>query len=149
MIKNPVFKAIPLLARHEGRWRGTYRFIRPDMSLIDQYDFEILVEFPTGEGCDYRQTSHYRWPNGKTQDVMFEGQCKGERLVWDTARISGAMWAVDETTLYLNFHMKQDPDLKVFEMIQLSSCSEKRARTWHWLRGGTLEKITLVDEQRV
>ena len=26
---------MPLLARHEGAWTGTYRFIMPQMSLLD------------------------------------------------------------------------------------------------------------------
>lgn len=148
--KNPVPNAIPLLARHMGRWVGTYRFIKPDLTLLDQYDFDILVELPEGEpGCHYRQTSSYTWPDGRADRLVFEAECIENRIIWDAPRIAGKMWAIDDTTLYLTFYMKHDPSLVVHEMIQLSKCGQNRARTWHWLRDGAVEKLTLVDEKRV
>jgi hypothetical protein len=57
---------LPLLARHEGIWEGTYRFITPQLAVNDQYDFRITVSFPDdGQGgITYRQESAYRWSDG-------------------------------------------------------------------------------------
>ena len=37
---------MPLLARHEGTWEGTYRFITPQLELLDEYDFRIQRAVP-------------------------------------------------------------------------------------------------------
>lgn len=139
-----------LLSRHVGIWSGQYRHIRPDLSVIDHHAFTITVEMPEDGSCSYRQSSHYDWPDGRTQDLVFEADfAPGEdRLVWDNGRIAGEMYALDQQTLYLHFRFAHDPDVQVCEMIQLSACGRDRARTWHWLRKDKLEKLTLVDERR-
>ena len=148
MAGNPIHTAIPLLARHAGVWQGTYRHIRPDLSVIDQHDFRITVEFPEDGSCHYRQSSHYWWPDGRTDDIVFEADCKGDRLVWDNGRINGRLWQLDDRTLYLTFGFNADPAVVIYEMIQLGANGDDRARTWHWLRDDKLFQLTLVDEAR-
>ena len=145
---NPIPKELPLLARHAGTWEGTYRHIAPDFSLIDSHHFRILVEFPEEGSCHYRQSSHYWWEDGRTQDIIFEALCSDGKLRWDNNRIHGELWAVDDMTLYLSFGFADDPEVTIYEMIQLSPCGQHRARTWHWLRAGELFQITLVEESR-
>ena len=139
-----------LLERHAGVWVGRYRHVTPALEVIDAHDFRIRVELPNDDSCGYRQSSVYTWPDGRTQDLLFEADFEqgGERLSWDNGRIAGAMHAIDEETLYLNFVFADAPDQKVCEMIQLSACGRHRARTWHWLRAGELERLTLVNEVR-
>jgi hypothetical protein len=52
---------ILLLARHEGMWARTYRFVTPQMKLLDQQDFRIYVTLPEDGrgGWTYRQESLY------------------------------------------------------------------------------------------
>jgi hypothetical protein len=138
---------LPLLVRHAGVWAGRYRFIAPDLTLLDTYAFRIRVSFP--DDVTYRQDSDYRWDDGRTQSLSFDGRLNGDRVVFDHGRIAGAIWAVDDTTLYLRFGFAAQPDTQVFEMIQLSADGQSRARTWHWLRDGVLFQTTLVDEARV
>lgn len=141
---------LPLLARHEGVWAGTYSFVTPGLEVLDRYDFRIRVSFPEdGKGRrTYRQESDYRWPDGRTQSLVFEGELEGEAIVFDNGRIAGRMWAVDERTLYLTFGFTEQPGVEVCEMIQLSADGGSRARTWHWFRDEALFQITLVDERR-
>jgi len=147
---NPVRSRLPLLYRHKGLWRGRYWFVDPDFRLIDSYAFEIECSFPDDEaGVHYRQTSHYRWDDGRTQAVVFEARLQGDRLCWDNGRIAGRMWAVDDETLYLRFRFHDRPAVHVTEMIQLSPCGQHRARTWHWFRDQRLFQRTLVKEARV
>ncbi len=141
---------MPLLARHEGVWRGRYRHVTPAFETIDEHDFRIVVELPRDDSCSYRQTSHYRWLDGRTEDRVFEADYSpGENcLTWDNGRIAGRLLELDDTTLYLTFSFSGEPSATVCEMIQLSPCSQHRARTWHWFRDGRLTQLTLVDEWR-
>jgi predicted dehydrogenase len=145
---NPVRQYIPLLARHAGVWEGRYRHIDPDGREQETCLFRIAVEFPD-EGAAYRQTSHYWWPDGRTDQLIFEAQYADGRLHWDSGRIRGSLWALDDMSFYLRFAFTEDPGSEVCEMIQLSADGEHRARTWHWFRGGRLWRITLVSERRV
>lgn len=142
---------MPVLARHEGVWEGTYRFITPHLQVVDQYDFHIEVSFPDDShgGITYRQLSHYDWPDGRTGDIDFEAQFQGGQVVFDTEAISGRMWEIDSNTLYLTFGFPDQPGIKVCEMIQLAENNKDRARTWHWFKDEVLFQLTLVEEQRI
>jgi len=145
---NPIYAEIPLLARHAGTWSGVYSHVRPDLSVVDRHRFTISVELPQDEAFHYRQTSRYWWEDGRTRDVVFDARCENGRLVWDNGRIRGALWQLDDATLYLWFGFHDDPDVVIYEMMQLSPDGQARARTWHWLRHHRLFQITLVDEAR-
>lgn len=142
---------MPLLARHEGVWAGTYRFISPQLDLLDQYDFRIRVSFPDDSdgGRTYRQESHYTWPDGREQHLEFEALYTGNGVVELAGPLTGKMWELDDRTIYLNFAFADEPDVDVCEMIQLAANNVDRARTWHWFRAGKLFQLTLVDERRV
>ena len=141
---------MPLLARHEGIWIGTYRFVTPQLALLDEYNFRIHVSFPDDGkgGITYRQESYYTWPDGREQELMFEAEYDGNGQVTFAGQISGRMWELDERTIYLNFWFEDQPEIDVCEMIQLAENNNDRARTWHWFKGGKLFQLTLVDERR-
>ena len=52
-------------------------------------------------------------------------------------------------TTVLNWTRTGDPDLYLYEMIQISDCGTKRARTWHWFKNDELFSRTLVDERKI
>ena len=141
---------MPLLARHEGTWAGTYRFITPQMKLLDQYDFRINVTFPNeGKGgITYRQESFYTWPNGNQRDLAFEGTYDAGKVVF-ADRIAGSITELDDRTLNVHFWFIDQPDVDVCEAIHLGANNQDRARTWHWFKNGKLFQLTLVDEVRV
>ena len=140
---------MPLLARHEGTWAGTYRFITPQMKLLDQYDFKINVSFPDDgkDGLTYRQESFYTWPDGRARSLVFDATYANGRAVFD-GRISGSVRELDDRTLYVHFCFEDQPGVDVCEMIQLAANNIDRGRTWHWFKDGKLFQITLVDEHR-
>jgi hypothetical protein len=146
---NPIAMDIPLLARNAGAWEGIYRHVAPDLTLLDRHRFRIEVELPENESFHYRQTSHYWWDDGRSQNFVFEAKCRNARLEWDTGRIKGELAQLDDMTLYLRFGFRAQPEIEVFEMIQLSPDGRDRARSWHWLRAGKLYQLTLVEEQRM
>jgi hypothetical protein len=142
---------MPLLARHEGVWKGTYRFVTPQLELLDQYDFKIIVSFPDDAqgGITYRQESHYTWLDGREQQLDFEAQYTDNGRVEFGGRLHGSMFELDDRTLYLSFGFDDQPGVDVCEMIQLAPNNRDRARTWHWIKNGRLFQLTLVDEHRV
>jgi hypothetical protein len=144
-------REMPLLARHAGVWAGTYRFVTPQLELLDQYDFRIRVSFPDDAegGITYRQESHYSWPDGHEQDLTFEAQYAGNGVVELADGLAGHIRELDDRTIYLNFSFDDQPGVDVCEMIQLAHNNNDRARTWHWFKDGKLFQLTLVDERRV
>ena len=144
-------REMPLLARHAGTWAGTYRFVTPELELLDRYDFRIDVSFPDDNdgGITYRQQSYYSWPDGRREELTFEAQYVGEGVVSWSGRIAGRMIEIDDRSLYLTFSFADRPGVDVCEMIQLAPNNRDRARTWHWFENQKLFQLTLVNERRV
>ena len=46
----------------------------------------------------------------------------------------------------LNWVRTGEPDMYLYEMIQLSADSTSRARTWHWFKKDRCFQRTLIDE---
>jgi hypothetical protein len=49
----------------------------------------------------------------------------------------------------LYWQRQGDPDLYLYEMIQISDDGQSRCRTWHWIRNGKLETRTAIQEKLV
>jgi hypothetical protein len=137
-----------LMTRHRGIWEGLYTHLDANTHrIVEQQMFRIRAEYFTHHHPSYRQTSHYWWPDGREQELMYEGSMHGDALQIDNGRIWGHCRAISVDTLYMEFGYTATPDLRIAEMLQLSDDGKHRARTWHWLRSGVLERITLVREQ--
>lgn len=140
----------PLLARNEGVWEGYYRYYDTSGEKTDEHKSRLLCRFPSPN--EYRQTNLYYWADGRKEVRDFPSRIDGDRLVFYTG-IDG--WAAEvpldehRRTLMLHWTRKGEPDLYLYEMIQLSDCGNFRARVWQWFRGGRLAQRTLVDERRV
>ncbi|MCC5863317.1 MAG: hypothetical protein JJU27_02800 [Gammaproteobacteria bacterium] len=145
---NPIAGKMPLFYRHRGWWEGEYVHCSPGMEIEDRYLFRIHAEFPDAGRPAYRQTSHYWWPDGREAQLSYEAELKGDRVVFDDGRIAGALWPIDDVTLYLRFGYHGQEDGYICEMLQLSPDGQHRARTWHWFEQHRLSRITLVNERR-
>ena len=144
---------MPILARHEGVWDGTYRYYDAEGEKTDEHTSRLICRF-TDEGIHpYHQTNYYRWPDGQTEERDFPAFLKNGRIEFDSDLIEG--WAGEielddfKRTIMLNWVRKGDPDLYLYEMIQISDCGLYRHRIWHWYREGRLLQRTAIDEQKV
>jgi hypothetical protein len=152
MTGNALKRIMPLLARHEGVWEGTYRQYDAQGRLTDEHASRLLCRFPD-TGHAYHQTNYYRWSDGRTETRDFPALVRDGRLIWDNAFIKG--WAADVAlddfarTTMLNWVRTGEPDLYLYEMIQLSDDGQARARVWQWFKADRLFQRTLVDERRV
>lgn len=139
---------MPVLARHEGDWKGSYILIDREGNLLDRHQSHLTCEFPTTGDVPYYQTNRYTWADGKQEEHRFPGAYHDKKLWFDTERIQGHAWEVDDLTVILWFSYKTMPDFYVYEMIQISACNNYRARTWQWFKNGQIFQRTLIQEER-
>ena len=144
---------MPLLARHEGVWDGTYRHYDAAGKLADEHQSRVVCRFPDEGSHAYVQTNQYNWADGRSQIRDFPAQWRDGRLWWDNELITG--WATElpmddkGRTMVLYWQFVADPGLYLYEMIQLSDCGKKRSRTWQWIRDGEIEARPALDEKLV
>jgi hypothetical protein len=144
-------EGMPLLARHDGEWEGTYTHVDPSGHVVDRHRSHLSCRFPKTGDFQYHQINTYTWDDGRSEVHEFPGSYDGYgRMHFDTERITGVTWALDENTLYLTWVFReQGADLRLFELIVLSDDGNHRCRTWQWVRGGRIEMRTLIDESRI
>jgi hypothetical protein len=144
---------MPLLARHEGEWRGRYVHVDRDGRVVDEHDSYLLCSFPQGGSHDYLQVNRYTWDDGRQEEHIFPGTYDGfGRMLFDTERMRGMTWGLDENAVYLTWRYKSaDPsvDQRLFELIVLSDDGQQRSRVWQWLEHGRCVRRTLIAETRV
>ncbi len=142
--------AMPLLARHEGVWEGYYRYYNADGDKIDEHKSRLICRIR--EDREYHQTNLYRWSNGERDTRDFPAEIRDGRLYFST-EIDGWAAAVDldehQRTMMLHWTRVDEPDLYLYEMIQISDDGDARARVWHWFKSDRLLQRTLVDERRI
>ncbi|TMR13430.1 DUF3598 domain-containing protein [Nonomuraea turkmeniaca] len=138
---------MPLLARHEGEWEGEYLHLGRDGTLLDRHRVRMTCRI-VGDDA-YHQVNRYTWDDGRTEVHEFPGAyLGGGRCGFDTDRLKGVFWEVDDSTIYLTWEYKGQP-LRLFEMIVLSADGKSRSRVWQWLEDGVCVRRTLIDERRV
>lgn len=139
---------MPVLVRHEGDWSGTYTLVDLQGNILDRHESHLTCEFPS-EDAHYYQTNRYTWSDGKKEEHKFRGIYRAKALWFDTERIKGKAWEVDDSTIILSFSHKGVPEMSLYEMIQISPCNNYRARTWHWFNNHKITCRTLIQEERM
>ena len=146
-------QTMPLLARNEGVWDGRYRYYNPAGDKIDEHRSRLVCRFPEGGSHPYHQTNHYTWSDGRTEVRDFPATYRDGRVWFDNELITG--WAAEvgldefNRSIMLYWERKGEPDLYLYEMIQVSDDGRSRCRTWQWIKGGKIHMRTLIDEEKV
>lgn len=143
-------EGMPTLAKHEGYWAGEYIYLDPAGKIIDQHRSHLSCLFPESGEFPYNQVNTYTWPDGRREVHEFPGTYDGYgRMNFDTERLKGVTWGLDENTIYLTWiYKEQGTDLRLFELIVLSDDGNNRCRTWQWVRNGKIEMRTIINETR-
>ena len=142
-------EGMPLLARHEGEWHGTYTHVDPEGNITDRHRSELVCSFPTEGEYPYFQTNKYTWDDGKEEFIEFPGSYRDGKLHFDTERISGYCWEVDDHAIVLTWKYVKDPSISLYELILLDDSGTNRTRTWHWIKDGVCFQRTLIDEKKI
>lgn len=141
--------AMPLLARHEGVWEGVYIHVDTDNKEIDRHKSRLQCLMPADGEYPYYQINTYTWDDGRTEEIHFPAAYRDGKIWWDTDRIVGSCWEINDQTIVLTWVRKDEPGAYLYEMIQLSADGNDRARTWHWFQNDELYQRTCIKEKRV
>lgn len=142
-------KDMPVLARHEGEWEGVYTHIDPECKIVDEHRSRLTCRFPEDGDYAYYQINRYLWDDGREEELHFPATYRDGRIWWDTERIEGSAWEIDERTVMLTWTRKEMSGSYLYEMIQLSEDGNHRGRTWHWFVDDRLVKRTCIRERRL
>ncbi|WP_373526080.1 DUF3598 family protein [Nostoc sp.] len=148
-MSNILREGMPVLARHEGDWAGTYTLIDTAGKILDSHESHLTCQFPENDPNTYYQINRYKWSNGKQEEHEFPGIYKDNKLWFDTERILGKAWEADDSIVILWFAYKTNPEMSLYEMIYISPDNNNRARTWHWFKNNQIFQRTLIQEQRL
>ena len=140
---------MPLLARHEGEWVGEYIHVDANNVELDRHASHLQCKFQDDATYPYYQINTYTWPDGRREEIHFPATYKDKQIWWDTERIFGRAWEIDDKTVVLTWTRKDSPGTYLYEMIQLSDDGNDRGRTWHWFEEDKLLKRTFIKERRV
>jgi len=145
---SSIREEMPVLVRHEGDWVGTYKLIDLEGNILDKHESHLTCQFPEDEPYAYYQINRYKWADGKLEEHQFPGTYRDKATWFDTERIDGKAWEVDDATIILRFGYKSIPNAYLYEMIQISPCNNYRSRTWHWFKNNQIYQRTLIQEER-
>ncbi len=146
---STIREEMPVLVRHEGDWEGTYTLIDTQGQIIDKHESHLTCQFPENSPYSYYQINRYKWPDGRQEEHQFPATYRDKAIWFDTERIQGKAWEVDNATIILWFSYKGMPGTYLYEMIQISSCNNYRARTWQWFKNDKIYQRTLIQEERM
>lgn len=146
---SDIREGMPVLTRHEGDWIGTYTLVDIEGKILDKHKSHLTCQFPADGDYSYYQINRYEWADGKKEEHKFPGTYRDKKLWFDTERIEGKAWEVDDLTIILWFSYKTIPNAYLYEMIQISPCNNYRSRTWHWFKDDRLFQRTLIQEERM
>ncbi len=62
---------MPLLARHEGEWGGTYTYVDRSGKVTDEHRSLLSCRLPDDGTWDYYQVNKYTWADGRTEEHRF------------------------------------------------------------------------------
>jgi hypothetical protein len=71
---------MPVLARHQGKWAGTYITVDNDGNILDKHASYLICEFPEDQPYHYFQTNRYTWSEDKVEEHQFPGTYRDKRL---------------------------------------------------------------------
>lgn len=140
---------MPVMARHEGSWEGSYIYVNLSGAIVDRHKAELFCTFPSEGAYPYYQINRYTWDDGRFEEIHFPGIYNNNRVWFDNERIKGSIWEIDRRSLVLTWTRKDIPGSYLYELVQLSSDNNHRTRTWHWFKEDSCFQRTLIQETRV
>ncbi|MBT4741029.1 MAG: hypothetical protein HOO09_11655, partial [Rhodospirillaceae bacterium] len=92
-----VRERLPVLARHEGVWDGTFRRVDADGQIVEEFQSRIIKRFLPDEFWPmiYHQTNIYDLPDGTKQVIDTKGKYIDGKVWFESERVDG--WQLDDT----------------------------------------------------
>ncbi len=144
---------MPVFARQEGIWQGVYRHYDASGGKADEHKSRSICRVLDTGPYPYHQTNYYSWADGREEVRDLLATVENGRICWETDFIIG--WAQElniddlKQTIISHWIRKDDADLRMYGMIQLSDCGQYRTGVGQWLKNDKAIQLTFFDEQRV
>ncbi|MBV6624883.1 MAG: DUF3598 domain-containing protein [Rivularia sp. (in: Bacteria)] len=145
---SKIQEEMPVLFRHRGEWQGICTVVDIQGIIIDEHESHLSCEFPEARDYCYSQINRYTWADGKQKQHHFTGIYQDKKLVFNTEYIVGKAWEFDDSTIILWLSYKRLSNIYLYEMINISPCSQYRFRTWQWYQDNQVFKRTSAQEKR-
>ena len=148
-------RRMPLNAKMEGVWEGTFRRVGPKGEIIEALPSRITVQLlPDGEAYDYRQINVLNPDSDEEQRIESYGKWDVDRLRFFNTRLEGWAKAVaadeaGQTAVFL-MEFKDGSGLTVSEVVSFRPGNpDVRMRATQYMRDGRIVRRTLIDEMKV
>ena len=148
-------RRMPLTAKMEGVWEGTFRRVGPKGEIIEALPSRIIVQLlPDGEAYDYRQINILNPGSDEEQRIESYGKWDVDRLRFFNGRLEGWAKAVaadeaGQTAVFL-MEFNDGSGLTVSEVVSFRPGDpDARMRATQYMREGRIVRRTLIDEIKV
>ncbi len=148
-------RRIPLTAKMEGVWEGTFRRVDPEGEIIETLPSRITVRLlPDGAAYDYHQINLLNPDSDEEQRIESHGKWDVDRLRFFNERLEGWAKAVaadeaGQTSVFL-MEFKDGSGLTVSEVVSFRPGDpDARMRATQYMRDGQIVRRTLIDEIKV
>jgi hypothetical protein len=130
-----------------GIWEGNYRRMRPDGSLIEEFDSRQVSR---AEGETWHEQITYRWADGrsKTMDFVAKLRADGVHEYDEDSLLRGRTYLTGAGQVIFPYFWHDKPGVTVLE-VQHYVRADKRTRVWQRFDGEDLTELMLIQERRV
>jgi len=138
------------LAGWAGVWEGSYEHRDASGTLLDRHASRQETRL---EGDLWFERIIYRWGADENSTAIeevldFRASFDGDQLCFDDPSFEGQAILVDERIVVFPYRWKGQPGLEIVETIVFPT-PDRRTRVWQSFKDGKLERVTLIQEERV
>jgi hypothetical protein len=130
-----------------GVWEGTYRRIRPDGSLIEEF---ASRQESRPDGGTWHEQITYRWADGRSKTMAFVAKLRADGVhVYDEdSLLRGRTFLTGAGQVIFPYAWHDKPGVNVLEVQHYISPS-RRTRVWQRFEEDQLVELTIIQELRV
>ena len=130
-----------------GVWRGTYRRMRPDGSLLEEFSSKQVSR---AEGDTWHEQITYRWADGrsKTMDFVAKLRADGVHEYDEDSLLRGRTYLTGAGQVIFPYSWHDKPGVNVLE-VQHYIRADKRTRVWQRFDDENLTELMIIQERRV
>ncbi len=129
-----------------GVWRGTYRRMRPDGSLLEEFSSKQVSR---AEGDTWHEQITYMWADGrsKTMDFVAKLRPDGVHVYDQDSLLQGRTYLTGAGQVIFPYSWHDKPNVKVLE-VQNYIRADKRTRIWQRFEDEELTEMMIIQEQK-
>ena len=135
------------IGKKGGVWEGSYRRMRPDGSLIEEF---ASRQVSRAQGDTWHEQITYRWADGRSKTMDFVARLRedGVHEYDQDSLLQGRTYLTGEGQVIFPYAWHDKPGVKVLE-VQHYLRADKRTRIWQRFENEDLSELMVIQERRV